>query len=88
MSSPEFEAPVLSLPIMARMRSEYGEGPMLDAKAVMQNTLDVMIERFAKYCDDAYKRGLADGFMQGCLASDRAKLAVVERGEVKGAANE
>ena len=58
---------------MARMREEYGDGPMIDAQGVMQNALDVLIERFARYTEDAYTRGLADGFMQGCLASDDAK---------------
>lgn len=46
---------------------------MRDARDIMQNTLDVLIERFSQYCNDAYVRGLSDGFMQGCLASDEAK---------------
>lgn len=72
-SVPEFDGPTLSLPVIARMRSEYGDGPMRDAQGIMQNTLDVLIERFSQYCNDAYARGLSDGFMQGCLASDEAK---------------
>lgn len=73
MSAPEFDGPVLSLPIMNRMRDEYGDGPMRDVRDVVQNALHVLIERLSRYTDDAYAQGLRDGFMQGCLASEEAR---------------
>jgi hypothetical protein len=75
---PKFAGPTLSLPVMARMHDEHGERAMDDARGVMQNALDVLIERFSRYTEDAYRQGLAHGFMQGCLASDDAKARARE----------
>ncbi|TXH09461.1 MAG: hypothetical protein E6R04_08045 [Spirochaetes bacterium] len=78
---PAFTGPVLSLPVFARLTYEWAEHPQRDAQGVMQNALDVLIERFDRYTREAYIAGLRDGFMQGCLASDDTKAKARDAAE-------